>query len=124
MRLSDWSSTCALPISGLLRRDRLSAERGDAGPRHGHAVPAGAFADDHADRRLENAAAVADQRYGVAGNRRHQCRQRRVRWQGNQGTADDRSEERRVGKEGASTRRSRWSADHAKKTTQKNNKTN
>src|SRR3546814_17709266 len=105
MRISDWSSTCALPISpaALIRfaRDLFAAAGCDADKA---ATMAEVLVEGdllgHTTHGLQLAAgyleAIADGSMAVDG--------------GPQIVSDKRSDERRVGKECVSTCRSRWSA--------------
>src|SRR3546814_11916436 len=99
MRISDWSSTCALPIYGLLHR--FTAVGGFLGGLAGHAVGdfgvLGVLVDVGAHL-LDGGAGFFDAGCLLASGLAHGLR----------GGAD-RSDERRVGKECVSTCRFRWS---------------
>src|SRR3546814_14343970 len=106
MRISDWSSDVCSSDLGLLERHpvdhRAAAMPGrhgveDLGPRPQHANPG----------RAVKLVAGKDVEVAIEGG--HVDRQARPRLAANE-TQD--SEERRVGKEGASTCRSRWSPNH------------
>src|SRR3546814_15334568 len=108
MRISDWSSDCALPISF-----RVQVESAEATLRRAEATQV--LARQQADRQrelrernvasaqqLDNAVAVLAQADADVAAARAGLAAARL----------DRSEERRVGKECVSTCRSRWSPDH------------
>src|SRR3546814_15707003 len=110
MRISDWSSdvcssdlgVCTLPQSGQQRIDEINARldgEGHPGPHHaGEAqVRVAVGLVDHATRRTG----------GEAGDIVYLQAQQMA-----QAMREERSEERRVGKECVSTCRSRWSPDH------------
>src|SRR3546814_17226892 len=108
MRISDWSSdVCSSDLRGILdQRTFRHGEAAGAGAADGDvagaaAVPAAAVRDDHLT-------AIPGHQHGaVAGGQPAEAEAGVVA-----AVALDRSEERRVGKEGVSTCRSRWSPYH------------
>src|SRR3546814_20368613 len=111
MRISDWSSACALPISRrVLRCDILECPGGEIGRRRGLKIPrrkACRFdsGPGHQLKIFGSTPLSGDQHSSDAVNH----------------TVRGRSEERRVGKECVSTCRSRWSP-YTKKTKSHNDK--
>src|SRR3546814_18339055 len=107
MRISDWSSdVCS---SDLFQNERVE----ELSRRHGELM----------EKAVEKAAEVAQQ-IGADLERKITALEQAVTRAGGEATRigtsfaeSARSEERRVGKEGVSTCRSRWSADHLKKKT-------
>src|SRR3546814_10105281 len=113
MRISDWSQTCALPISVIAERPEAVAERlhavDDEGADGGNVQRAGERLAD-ADRPLEAVVVILrhiEARGGIELNRA--VVEDRG---GGQPAPFDSAEERRVGKEGVSRWRCRGAASH------------
>src|SRR3546814_13724145 len=105
MRISDWSQTCALPISGA-----GPVAQAQSAPTIGQPLEAGVL---DALRGGESVAVVSVKDDGeVSGNHAENITSGPNAIDGGAFANTARSEERRVGKECVSTGRSRWSPYH------------